>query len=147
MINLRDYNNYWQRVATRIQAIGSVIPVTIDEDLAHYLSDLQEKQLPVLFVMVPESTGDGVNVDGYNDVCDGIVIIGDKYDPQREGAVASLEQTQDVAEELKQLLLEDTAQGCQVISQIENHSMKMAPVTNLYTNFAGWLLTFRFWSD
>lgn len=147
MINLRDYNNYWQRVATRIQAIGSVIPVTIDEDLAHYLSDLQEKQLPVLFVMVPESTGDGVNVDGYNDVCDGIVIIGDKYDPQREGAVASLEQTQDVAEELKQLLLEDTAQGCQVISQIENHSMKMAPVTNLYNNFAGWLLTFRFWSD
>ena len=47
MINLRDYNNYWQRVATRIQAIGSVIPVTIDEDLAHYLSDLQENMVKI----------------------------------------------------------------------------------------------------
>lgn len=147
MINLREYNNYWQRVALRMQNIGCVIPVTIDEDLAHYLSDLQEKQLPVLFVMVPESTGDGVNVDGYTDVCDGIVIIGDKYDPQREGAVACLEQTQTVAEEVKQLLLEDTAQGCQVISQVENQSLRLSAVTNLYNNFAGWLLTFRFWSD
>lgn len=147
MINLREYNNYWQRVALRMQNIGCVIPVTIDEDLAHYLSDLQEKQLPVLFVMVPESTGDGVNVDGYTDVCDGIVIIGDKYDPQREGTVACLEQTQTVAEEVKQLLLEDTAQGCQVISQVENQSLRLSAVTNLYNNFAGWLLTFRFWSD
>lgn len=147
MINLKEYNNYWRRVATRLQSVGEVIPVTVDEDLAHYLSDLEDKQLPVLIVLVPESTGDGVNVDGYTDQCDGLVILGDKYDPQREGAVASLEQTQSVAEEIKQLLLEDTAQGCQVISQVENQSLKMFAITNLYNNFAGWMLSFRFWSD
>lgn len=145
MISLSEYNEYWRGVASRVGGIGKVVSVAADEDMSLHLGGLSNEECPVLFVVVPESTGSGDDVDSYTETCDGVVLLGDKYDPQRSpGAVGALERLQPLVEELKATLMGDCATGCPVIRGIRTGSVKMAPVTNLYGDFAGWMVSFEF---
>jgi len=112
-----------------------------------HLGDFSQEELPVLFVMVPDSEGDGDNADNYTDICDAVVLMGDKYDPQSGGAIECLEEIQPIAEELKEILLTDSTQGCPVIKDIRPRSLRTVAVTNLYNNFAGWMISFKFESS
>ena len=147
MIPLRDYNRYWQGVCKRIKQLRTMVPITVDEELGQHLGDLSQDELPVLFVMVPDSEGEGDNADNYTDICEAVVLMGDKYDSQCGGAIECLEEIQPIAEELKEILLTDSTQGCPVIKDIRPRSLRTVAVTNLYNNFAGWMISFKFESS
>ena len=132
-------------MAYRVDGIRKVECVAADEDMSLHLNGLANQECPVLFVVVPEATGAGMDADSYSEHCDAVVLLGDKYDPQRSpGAVGALERLQPIVEDVKATLLGDTGMGCQVIRGINLNSMKTTPVTSLYADFAGWMVSFEF---
>lgn len=145
MVSLVEYRNYWQGVLERVPSVRSLVPVTVDQDISHYLSSLSADQFPVLFLVVPEAQGTGPNVDAFTDRNEAMVLLADKYDPQRAmGAYQLLEDLQPAIEDIKQVMFADMTAGCPLLADVDLRSIRTAPVSSLYNILAGWILSFTF---
>lgn len=147
MVSLIEYRHYWEGILERIPEIRSLIPVTVDQDISHHVSSITVEELPVLFLVVPEAHGTGANADAYSDRNEAMVLLADKYDPQRSmGAYSLLENLQPLIERVKETFLADMAAGCPLLADVDIRSIHTAPVSSLYNILAGWMLSFNFQS-
>lgn len=141
MINLRDYREYWERVADRVNEITNVLPVTIDEQMGKKIQNLPADSL-TLFVFPPIAESTARNIDEYRELNSCVIFIMAKYDPQRRSSFDLLEQTQTILEKVKGVMLADQWAGCNTM-KVDVSSIELAPETELYGRFAGWSMTFK----
>ena len=144
MIDLKIYREYWEGVQKRIPGIKKILPVTIDEEMSKTIQGISKDDCPVLFILIPSATGNSTSADNIqeNNLC--VVFLMDKYDPQRKGAYQTIEEVQPVMEQIKRILIEDSATDCPVISKIDLTSLSTLPESGFYRTFAGWSLAFSF---
>lgn len=140
MINLKEYREYWERVAQRIDGISSVLPVTLDKDMGAKIQRLSRDSV-TLFILPPmaEASGSWDNFKEKN-VC--VIFLMKKFDPQKESAFSVLEGTQRLTELVKEVMMVDQTSGCPLM-RIDISSIDTAPETELYGNFAGWSIGFN----
>lgn len=141
MTNLVQYREYWEGVARRIDAITSVLPVTIDDQMGKKIQSLPADSI-TLFVLPPLAESESKNADNFKEVNKCVVFVMAKYDPQRRGSFDVLEQTQPIIDKVKSVMLADQRAGCPVM-RIEAGSIDTAPETELYGRFAGWSVAFN----
>lgn len=144
MIDIKIYREYWEGVQKRIPGIKKILPVTIDEEMSKTIQGISKDDCPVLFTLIPSATGNSTSADNIqeNNLC--VVFLMDKYDPQRKGAYQTIEEIQPVMEQIKRILIEDSATDCPVISKIDLTSLSTLPESGFYRTFAGWSLAFSF---
>lgn len=144
MIDIKIYREYWEGVQKRIPGIKQILPVTIDEEMSKTIQGISKDDCPVLFILIPSATGNSTSADNIqeNNLC--VVFLMDKYDPQRKGAYQIIEEIQPVMEQIKRILIEDSATDCPVISKIDLTSLSTLPESGFYRTFAGWSLAFSF---
>jgi len=143
MVDIKDYREYWEQYKERIQGISDVVPLTVDQDISKMVQDIRKDKM-VLFMLVPETKGSGVNVDAYEEKNEGVVFLGKKYDPQRGGAYACIESVQPVISEIRDMMMEDMASGCPVLGTLDIDSIRIVPVSAWYNVLAGWMIDFTF---
>lgn len=144
MIDIKIYREYWEGVQKRIPGIKKILPVTIDEEMSKTIQGISKDDCPVLFILIPSATGNSTSADNIqeNNLC--VVFLMDKYDPQRKGAYQTIEEVQPVMEQIKRILINDSATDCPVISKIDLTSLSTLPESGFYRTFAGWSLAFSF---
>lgn len=144
MIDIKIYREYWEGVQKRIPGIKKLLPVTIDEEMSKTIQGISKDDCPVLFTLIPSATGNSTSADNIqeNNLC--VVFLMDKYDPQRKGAYQTIEEIQPVMEQIKRILIEDSATDCPVIGKIDLTSLSTLPESGFYRTFAGWSLAFSF---
>lgn len=145
MINLTEYREYWQRVASRISEITSVLPITLDDQMGKKIQSLPADSV-TLFLLPPLAESTAKNVDAFAETNQCVIFVMKKYDPQRSTSFNLLEQTQPIIERVKMLMLDDQAAGCPVM-RVDINSIDTAPETELYGRFAGWSIGFNVVSD
>lgn len=141
MINLTQFREYWESVARRIDAITGVLPVTIDKEIGKKILALPVGSL-TLFIFPPLADSSAKNPDAYREDNKCVVFVMKKYNPSRESSFSLLEQTQPVAEAIKECLLDDLRFPCTPFP-IDVSSIETAPETELYGTFAGWSIAFN----
>ena len=130
MIALSNYRSYWEGVAQRIEAITATMGVTVDEDMGPRLQNIPAGTA-TLFWSVPSAQ---------DNIC--VIFVMVKYDRQRQRATDVLEQVQPIIEQLKQTIIDDMAEGCQVLAGLDVTTLSTIPETGFYGDFAGWSLGF-----
>lgn len=141
MINLREYREYWEKMAARIDELTAALPATADEEIGKKLQKMKSGET-ILFYMPPTGEGKGPDIDSYRDDSLCVIFIMRKYDAQKEDAYETLEKSQPVIEEIKALMLSDMAAGCPVM-KIDHRSLSTLPETGFYRSMAGWSLGFK----
>lgn len=143
MIRLRDYREFWEDVAARVDGISSVMPVTIDEEMGKRIQGLKTTDLPVLFWVPPMAEGGrGSDADSLAETNTCVVYVMTRYDPLKGGSsLQALEQTQEAVETLKAMLLSEFCCRCGAVN-VNAESISTMPETRFYRNFAGWSVGF-----
>ena len=143
MVNVKEYREYWEQYKERIPEISEVVPMTVEQDISKKVQGIKANSL-VLFMLVPEVKTDGQTVDDYEHKNEGVVILAGKFDPQRGGSYQRIEEIQPYIEEIFGYILEDMAQNCPVLGQVDINSIRMIPVSTWYNVLAGWMIDFTF---
>ena len=141
MINLAAYRKYWQSIADRITCVSGLLPVTIDKEMGKKIQSLPPESI-TLFVFPPLADSAGRGIDAFKEENQCVVFVMKKYNPLREASFDILEQTQHVAETIKQLILDDS-RSCCLDFTVDVGSIETAPETELYGVFAGWSIAFK----
>ena len=142
MIGLKEYGEFWEEIAGRLDGVRSVVAVTIDEEMGRKIQSIPDAALPALFWVPPmaESTRDS-NADGLAESNTCVVYIMTRYDPQKSSSLSALIRTQPATEELKRLLLAEYSGRCGMVN-LDPASVSTMPETRFYRNFAGWSVGF-----
>lgn len=142
MIALSSYRSYWEGVAQRIEAITATMGVTVDEDMGPRLQNIPAETATLFWIVPSAQTHKGSDVDNYSEdnIC--VIFVMVKYDRQRQRATDVLEQVQPIIEQLKQTIIDDMAEGCQVLAGLDVTTLSTIPETGFYGDFAGWSLGF-----
>ena len=147
MIDLKDYREYWENLATRTTVITSCIGVTVDDDMGPKLQQQSPEDVTLFWIVPNAQTRKGATEDNYQEDNTCVVFVMMKYDRQRRTAVQALERVQPVIEALKGLLIEDMAGGCPVLAGMEVGTLSTIPETGFYNDFAGWSRGFTLKSE
>lgn len=143
MVDIKDYREYWEQYKERIPGISDVVPLTIDQDISKTVQNIKKDRM-VLFMLVPEAKGSGMNVDAYEEKNEAVIFLGKKYDPQRGGSYACIEEVQPVISDIRDMMMEDMASGCPVLGTLDIDSIRIVPVSTWYNVLAGWMIDFTF---
>lgn len=141
MINLLQYREYWERVASRLDSVTGVLPVAVDKDMGKKIQALPTGSV-TLFILPPGGESDSKNPDAFREANQCVVFVMEKYDPQRKTAFAALESSQKAIEEIKTLMLDDLAAGCPVM-RFDVSTLNTLPETEFFAGFAGWSIGFK----
>lgn len=147
MIALSNYRSYWEGVAARVEGITGTMGVTVDEDMGPRLQDIPTDAATLFWIVPSAQPHKGSDVDNYSEdnIC--VIFVMKKYDRQRQRATDTLEQVQPIIEQLKQTIIDDMAEGCQVLAGLDVTTLSTIPETGFYGDFAGWSLGFTLNSD
>lgn len=141
MIGLKEYREYWERVAARVESITGTLPVAVDKDMGKRIQSLPTGSV-TLFVLPPAGQSDSRNPDAFREQNTCVVFVMEKYDPQRRTAFDTLETSQRAIEDLKAEMLADMAVGCPVM-RFDVSTLNTMPETEFFAGFAGWSIGFK----
>lgn len=141
MIGLKEYREYWERVADRVESITGTLPVAVDKDMGKRIQSLPTGSV-TLFVLPPAGQSDSRNPDAFREQNTCVVFVMEKYDPQRRTAFDTLETSQRAIEDLKAEMLADMAMGCPVM-RFDVSTLNTMPETEFFAGFAGWSIGFK----
>lgn len=141
MINLRQYREYWECAADRLDSVTGVLPVAVDKDMGKKIQALPTGSV-TLFILPPAGESDSKNSDSFRESNQCVVFVMEKYDPQRKTSFAVLESSQKAIEEIKALMLDDLNRGCPVMN-FDVTTLNTLPETEFYAGFAGWSIGFK----
>ena len=144
MVNLQEYENYWNGIRNRIPEIKKVVPATFEPDMGNVVQGLKPEELPVLFFIIPNAQGKSKDIDNISEANLCVILIMDKTDPQRKKAYQVQKETQPIAEKIKKRILEDKAIGCHLSKNLDLSSLSTIPEASFYSIFAGWSIAFQF---
>lgn len=142
MMNIKVHREYWEGVRKRIPKMEKVLPITIGGEMSKTIQGLPKGECPVLFVPIPSGMGANLSVGSVreNNLC--VILLMNKYDPQRKGAYEAIEEVQLIMECTRQMLIEGSTTGCPVTKELNLTSLSTPPESGFYRAFAGWSLAF-----
>lgn len=146
MVNLQQYEDYWNVVKNNIPGIGKIVPITFDADIAPYVQALKSADLPVLFIINPTSEPDNDDPDSNLEINYSMFLLLDKIDVQRKKTSQIQKELQPVFEKIKAKMKSEY--GCNgLLSDLIISSMKSVPEAGLFASMSGWSLSFNFKSE
>ena len=101
MVDLQEYEDYWNGIRERIPEIKKVIPATFEPDMGNLVQGLKPDELPALFFIIPNAQGKSRDVDNSSESNPCVILIMDKTDPQRKKAYQVQKETQLVEKKKK----------------------------------------------
>ena len=144
MVDLQEYENYWNSMCDRIPEIKKVVPATFEPEMGNIVQGLKPKELPVLFFIIPNAQGKSKDIDNISEANLCVVLIMDKIDPQRKKAYQVQKNIQPIVEKVKKQIREDKAAGCHLFRDLDLSSLSTIPEAGFYSVFAGWSIGFQF---
>ncbi len=146
MVNLQQYEDYWNVVKNDIPGIGKIVSITFDADIAPYVQALKSADLPVLFIINPTSEPDNDDPDSNLEINYSMLLLLDKIDVQRKKTSQIQKELQPVFEQIKAKMKSEY--GCNgLLSDLIISSMKSVPEAMLFASMSGWSLSFNFKSE
>ena len=143
MVDLQQYEEYFQGLCQTLPGVGSMIPITYDIDIHEYIQSLGAEQLPVLFVVLPTGESSSQDPDCVIERNFGMCLLLDKLDRQRERSLDVQKRLQPVFEEIKQVMIREYGR-CGIFSRIDLGAVTSAPESGLFGALSGWSLGFKF---
>lgn len=140
MVNLVEYRKFWEDAINGVGSVTEVLPVTLDKEMSKKIQSLKGGSL-TLFVLPPVAEMEARNADSVREVNHSVVFLMERYDPMRKPSFSVLEETQQVAEDLKRVLVRTNQLPCSAF-KVDLNSVEIAPETELFGVFAGWSITF-----
>lgn len=141
MIGLKEYREYWEDIADRLESVTGVLPVAVDKDMGKRIQSLPTGSV-TLFVLPPAGQSESRNPDAFREQNTCVVFVMEKYDPQRRTAFDVLETSQRAIEDIKGQMLADMAMGCPVM-RFDPSTLNTMPETEFFAGFAGWSIGFK----
>lgn len=141
MIGLKEYREYWEDIADRLESVTGVLPVAVDKDMGKRIQSLPTGSV-TLFVLPPAGQSESRNPDAFREQNTCVVFVMEKYDPQRRTAFDVLETSQRAIEDIKGQMLADMATGCPVM-RFDVSTLNTMPETEFFAGFAGWSIGFK----
>lgn len=141
MIGLKEYREYWEDIADRLESVTGVLPVAVDKDMGKRIQSLPTGSV-TLFVLPPAGQSESRNPDAFREQNTCVVFVMEKYDPQRRTAFDVLETSQRAIEDLKAAMLDDMSTGCPVM-RFDVSTLNTMPETEFFAGFAGWSIGFK----
>ncbi len=138
---MRDENNI---IEGRVPGLHSFRVDTVDTESGKKYQGLKKEQLPVLSLLLPTAFGTSNDVDSITENNTVVLIVLDKFDPQRKDAVHVCVDTQPLIEAIKATMVFDKAGGCHLLDKLNLASFSTMPETGVYGTLAGWSLGFNF---
>lgn len=144
MINLKEYRQYWENLASRSSEIRQVLGIAVEQGMADKIMKIGALETPVLFYLPPSGEMSGGVCDFVKEKSLCTIFIMKKYDPRQASgtSLAVLEETQDLVEAIKNTLIAETASGVAPFS-IDMDSVVTLPETEFFANWAGWSISFN----
>lgn len=143
MVDLQEYEDYWNSICERVPEIKKVVPATFEPDMGNLVQGLKREELPALFFIIPNAQGKGRDVDNLSESNLCVILIMDKTDPQRKKAYQVQKEMQPIVEKVKRLIQKDKAAGCHLFRDLDLSSLSTIPEAGFYSVFAGWSVGFQ----
>lgn len=140
MIALKILREYWESIIGRIDGLKSVVPLTIEANMADKVGKVPENSTPTLFYLPPTAEGKG-NPDAYGEENMCVIFVMQKYNPRTTTSADVLEAVQPIVEALKARLVEDSQQPCHFL-KVAGPTISTLPETEFFGNWAGWSIGF-----
>lgn len=140
MITLKKLREYWESMIGRVDGLKSVVPLTVEANMADKVGKIKEEQTPTLFYLPPTAEGKG-NADAFGEENMCVIFVMQKYDPRKITSADVLEAVQPVVEELKAKMVEDSRRPCHFL-KVDNTTISTLPETEFFGNWAGWSIGF-----
>lgn len=67
MVDLQEYEDYWNGICERVPEIKKVVPATFEPDMGNLVQGLKREELPALFFIIPNAQGKGRDVDNISE--------------------------------------------------------------------------------
>lgn len=144
MVDLQEYENYWNGIGELIPEIKKVVPATFEPEMGNFIQGLKSDELPALFFIIPNAQGKSRDVDSISESNLCVILVMDKTDPQRKKAYQVQKETQPIVEKIKKQMQEDKAAGCCLLKDLDLSSLSTIPEAGFYSVFAGWSIGFQF---
>ena len=158
MVNLKELIEYFRglcdhpasrwnsetMVEGRVPGIRGFVVDTVSEESGKKYQGLSKGQCPVLSLLLPTAQSVSTSADAVVERNTVVIVLLDKYDPQRKDAVETCVETQPLIEAVKRCMVEDKADGCKVLGNLNVASFSTMPETGVYGTLAGWSLGFTF---
>ena len=140
MIALKLLREYWEGMIGRVDGLKSVVPLTIEANMADKVGKTPESSTPALLYLPPTAEGKGdVDAFGEENMC--VIFVMQKYNPRTSTSTDVLEAVQPVVEALKAKIIEDSRRPCHFL-KVDNSTISTMPETEFFGNWAGWSLAF-----
>lgn len=140
MIALKSLREYWESMIGRVDGLKSVVPLTIEANMADKVGKTPENSTPTLFYLPPTAEGKG-NADAYGEENMCVIFVMQKYNPRATTSADVLEDVQPVVEALKAKMIEDSRRPCHFL-KVDNSTISTLPETEFFGNWAGWSIGF-----
>lgn len=158
MVNLKELIEYCRNLADhpdphgdvnniidgRVPGIHSFMVDTVDADVGKKYQGLEKNKLPVLGLILPTAISTSDDLDSITERNTVVLVLLDKFDPQRKDAVLTCVETQPLIEAIKATMASDKAAGCHLLDRLDIASFSTMPETGVYGTLAGWSLGFNF---
>lgn len=140
MIPLKSLREYWESMIGRVDGLKSVVPLTIEANMADKVGKVPESSSPTLFYLPPTAEGKG-NSDAFGEENMCVIFIMQKYNPRTATSAEVLEAVQPIVEALKAKLIEDGRRPCHFL-KADVTTLSTLPETEFFGNWAGWSVGF-----
>ena len=142
MVNLTEYEAYWESVKTNVTGIKKIFYLTEESDMKDFLSDITNAQQPFLLVIIPSAKSAGAQ-DAFIENNLSLIYLLSKEDAFNKTTFQLQKELQPVMEQIKQQMITDK-QGCGIMRNLDLSSMQTDPEKKLMTKATGWSLSFEF---
>lgn len=140
MIALKSLREYWESMIGRVDGLKSVVPLTVEANMADKVGNVKEEQTPTLFYLPPTASGKG-NPDAFGEDNMCVIFVMQKYNPRTSTSAEVLEDVQPIVEALKAKIIEDARRPCHFL-KADISTISTLPETEFFGNWAGWSIGF-----
>ena len=143
MVNLTDFEAYWQNMLNKVTAIKSVHFVTEEGEIATKLSDIKKEEQPFLLVVIPSAKSTGSTQDNFQEDNLNLIYILSKEDSYNKTTFELQKDLQPATEAVKVQLIMDKS-SCGLMRNLDVGSFQTDPEKKKFTSCSGWSVSFSF---
>lgn len=142
MVNLTEFETYWNGMPAKVRTLKKVFFVTEEGDMNDFIADLKPSEQPFMLVMIPSAKSVGVP-DAVLENNMNLIYVLSKEDTFNKNTFTLQKELQPVMEAIKAQMIVDM-EGCGLMRRLDISSMQTDPEKRLMTKATGWSLSFEF---
>jgi hypothetical protein len=143
MVNLTEFEVYWQQMLNKVPALKSIHFVTEEGEISAKLNDIKKEEQPFALVVIPSAKSTGSTQDNFQEENLNLIYILSKEDAFNKTTFELQKDTQPVMEAVKEQMLMDKG-TCGLMRNLDPGSFQTDPEKKKFTTCSGWSLSFSF---